>query len=155
MVHCHVRIYLNFVTFPLTVVNKIVQVLKNIFFKTGFVINNKATFKKQLCMIRICCSWDLCRSTFPLTEEYIWITFFLTRCLLSSFFCKCLSKRCCLIKVIFPVIAVKILHYIQHAFSFRVQPVRTMTVTTIELLYYEDCLAMWRYQYVLRDLIEV
>ena len=29
---------------------------------------------------------------------------------------------------------VKILRYIQHVFSFRVQPVRTMTVTTIELL---------------------
>ena len=49
-------------------------------------------------------------------------------------FCKFLSKECCLNKVIFPVTVVKILRYIQHVFSFRVQPVRTMTVTTIELL---------------------
>ena len=49
-------------------------------------------------------------------------------------FWKCLSKECCLNNVIFPVTAVKILHYIQHAFSFRVQPVKTMTVTNIELL---------------------
>ena len=49
-------------------------------------------------------------------------------------FWKCLSKECCLNKVIFPVTVVKILHYIRHAFSFRVQPVKTMTVTTIELL---------------------
>ena len=41
---------------------------------------------------------------------------------------------CCLNKVVFPVTVVRILHYIQHAFSFRVQPVRTMTITTIELL---------------------
>ena len=35
---------------------------------------------------------------------------------------------------------VKILRYIQHVFSFRVQPVRTMTVTTIELLSRLFCL---------------
>ena len=65
-------------------------------------------------------------------------------------FCKCLSKECCLNKVIFPATVVKILHYIQHAFSFWLQPVRNMTVTTIELLYYQDCFAN-----VLRHLIEV
>ena len=48
MVHGHVRVFLNFVTFPLIVVNKIVQVIKNIFFETGFVTNNKPPFKKIL-----------------------------------------------------------------------------------------------------------
>ena len=52
----------------------------------------------------------------------------------SLLFWKCLSKECCLNKVIFPVTVVNILHYIQHGFSFRVQHVKTMTVTTIELL---------------------
>ena len=66
-------------------------------------------------------------------------------------FCKCLSKECCLNKVIFSVTIVQILHHIQHTFSFRVQPVRNMIVTTMELLYYQDC--VWIYQYVLRDLI--
>ena len=37
LVHGHVRIFLNFVTFPLIVLIKIVQVIKNIFFGTGFV----------------------------------------------------------------------------------------------------------------------
>ena len=41
LVHGHVRIFLNFVTFPLIALIKIVQVIKNIFFGTGFVINNK------------------------------------------------------------------------------------------------------------------
>ena len=87
-------------------------------------------------------------------EEYIQITFFPDRCLHSSFLQVSIKKECCLNNVIFPVTVVKILHYIQHAFSFRIQPARNMIVTTIELLYYQDCFAMLRYQYVLRDLIE-
>ena len=43
----HVRIFLNFVTFPLIVFIKIVQVIKNFFSETGFVINNKLPFKKE------------------------------------------------------------------------------------------------------------
>ena len=50
------------------------------------------------------------------------------------FFCKFLSKECRLNKVVFPVTVVKILQYIEHVFSFRVQPVRTVISTTIELL---------------------
>ena len=66
------------------------------------------------------------------------------------------KSTCCNLGAIFPVIVVKILHYIQNAFSFRVQPVGTITVTTIEQLwFYQDCIAIWRYQYVSRDLIEV
>ena len=53
---------------------------------------------------------------------------------LDHILCKFLSKKCCLNKVIFPVAVVKILRYIQQVFSFRVQPVRTMTITTIQLL---------------------
>ena len=41
MVHGHVRISLKFVTFRVTVVNKIVQVVKN------NVINNKPPFRKK------------------------------------------------------------------------------------------------------------
>ena len=40
----------------------------------------------------------------------------------------------CNLVAIFPVIVVKILHYIQNTFSFRVQPVRNMTVAFNELL---------------------
>ena len=47
MVHGHVRIFLNFVTFPLIVLIKIVQVIKNIFLGTGFVINNKPPLNKR------------------------------------------------------------------------------------------------------------
>ena len=47
MVYDHVRISLNFVTFLLIVLIKIVQVIKNIFFETGFVTNNKQPFKKK------------------------------------------------------------------------------------------------------------
>ena len=47
MVHGHVSIFLNFAIFPLLVAIKIVQVVKNIFFETGFVINNKLPFKKE------------------------------------------------------------------------------------------------------------
>ena len=47
MVYGHVRIYLNFVTFLRIVLIKIVQVIKNVFFETGFVINNKSPFKKE------------------------------------------------------------------------------------------------------------
>ena len=36
----------DFVTFPLIVLLKIVHVIKNVFFKTGFVINNKPPLKK-------------------------------------------------------------------------------------------------------------
>ena len=44
------------------------------------------------------------------------------------------KSTCCNLGAIFPVIVVKILHYIQNPFSFRVQPVGTITVTTIEQL---------------------
>ena len=49
LVHGHVRIFLKFVTFSLVfiVLIKIVQVIKNIFSETGFVINNKPPFKKE------------------------------------------------------------------------------------------------------------
>ena len=47
MVHGHVRIFLNFVTFPLIVLIKIVQVIVNIFVETEFVINNKPPLKKK------------------------------------------------------------------------------------------------------------
>ena len=49
LVHGHVRIFLNFITFSLVfiVLIKIVQVIKNIFSETGFVINNKPPFKKE------------------------------------------------------------------------------------------------------------
>ena len=47
LVHGHVRIFLNFVTFLLIVLIKVVQVIKNIFFETGFVANNKPPFKKE------------------------------------------------------------------------------------------------------------
>ena len=46
MVHGHVRIFLNFGTFPLIVLIKIVQAIKN-FFGTGFVINNILPLKKD------------------------------------------------------------------------------------------------------------
>ena len=65
-------------------------------------------------------------------RKYIYITFFPHVCF--HLFWKFLSKECCLNKIIFPVTVVKILRYIQNVFSFRVQPVRTRTVTTIELL---------------------
>ena len=38
---------INFVTFPLIVLIKIVRVIKNIFFGTGFAINNKPSLKKE------------------------------------------------------------------------------------------------------------
>ena len=63
-------------------------------------------------------------------EKYIQITFFPDKCLVSSFLQVSLKRV--LHKVIFPVTVVKILYYDQHAFSF-------MTVTTIELLYYQNC----------------
>ena len=47
LVHGHVRISLHFVTFPLIILIKIVPVIKNIFFETGFVNNNKRPFKKE------------------------------------------------------------------------------------------------------------
>ena len=65
-------------------------------------------------------------------EKYIQITFFPDKCLLSSFLQVSLKRV--LYKVIILVTVVKILYYDQHAFSFRVQPVRNMTLTTIELL---------------------
>ena len=45
--HGHVRIFLNFVTFPLIVLIKIVQIIKNTIFETGFVINDKPLFRKE------------------------------------------------------------------------------------------------------------
>ena len=47
LVHGHLRIFLNFVTFPLIVLIKIVQVIKNNFLGTGFVINNKLPLNKR------------------------------------------------------------------------------------------------------------
>ena len=47
MFHGHVRIFLNFVTFPLIVLIEIVQVIKYIFFRTGFFIVNKPPLKKE------------------------------------------------------------------------------------------------------------
>ena len=47
LVHGRGRIFLNFVTFPLIVLIKIVQVIKNIFLGTGFVINNKRPLNKR------------------------------------------------------------------------------------------------------------
>ena len=122
------------------------QVTKNIFFRTEFVIDNKPPLKKR-----------------TVTHDYVvpevfaevhfgyWRTTFRSQSFLTDvcfFLCwKCLSKECCLNKVIFSVILVKILHYIQHAFSFRIRPVKTMTGTTIDLLwYYQDCFTKWHYQ---------
>ena len=45
LVRGHVRIFLNFVAFPLIVLIKILHVIKNIFIETGFVINNKPPLK--------------------------------------------------------------------------------------------------------------
>ena len=47
MVHGHVRIFLNFGTFPLIVLIEIVQVIKNIFFETVYVITNKLSLIKD------------------------------------------------------------------------------------------------------------
>ena len=47
------------------------QVIKNIFFKTGFVIDNKPPLKKENSYAWLCFSWDFCRNTFQLIEEYI------------------------------------------------------------------------------------
>ena len=69
------------------------QVIKNIFFETWFVTNNKPPFK----------------NTYAWLFRLIYFEFLL--------FCKCLSKGCCLNKVIFPVTVVKILRYIQHALT--------------------------------------
>ena len=70
----------------------------------------------------------------------------------AFFFFASFAQKSCLNKVIFPVTVVQILRYIQHAFSFRIKPVRTMTITTIELLSRLLCHVT---QYVLTDLIEV
>ena len=47
MAHGHVRIFLNFGTFPLIVLIEIVQVIKNIFFETVYVITNKLSLIKD------------------------------------------------------------------------------------------------------------
>ena len=47
MVHGHVRIFLNFGTFPLIVLIEIVQVIKNIFFVSLYVITNKLSLIKD------------------------------------------------------------------------------------------------------------
>ena len=50
------------------------------------------------------------------------------------------KSTCCNLVAIFPAAFFKILRYIQNAFNFRVQPLRTMTITTNELLWhYQDC----------------
>ena len=41
------------------------------------------------------------------------------------------KSTCWNLVTIFPVIVVKILHYVQNAFSFTVKVMRTMTVTTM------------------------
>ena len=46
LVHGHVRIFLNFVTFPLIVLIKTVEIIKN-FFGNGFAINSKQQLKKE------------------------------------------------------------------------------------------------------------
>ena len=46
-VYGHVRIFLNFVTFPLIVLIKIFQVIKNMFIEILFVINNQPPIKKR------------------------------------------------------------------------------------------------------------
>ena len=59
----------------------------------------------------------------------------------------------CNLVAIFLAIVVKVLHYVQNTFSFKVKPVRAMTITTNELLYWQYCFSKWRCQYVLRDWI--
>ena len=132
MVHGHVRIFLNFVTFPLIVLIKIVQVIKNIFFGTGFVINNKPPLKKENSY-----AWldYVVPKIFPGEHLGWWRnTFRLHSCLIDVcflLFYKRLPKECFLNKVIFPVTVITTLHYIYHGFSFRIKSVRTMTVAII------------------------
>ena len=47
MVHGHVKVFLNSVKFPLIVLINFVQVIKNIVFETGFVVNDKPPLKKE------------------------------------------------------------------------------------------------------------
>ena len=47
LVHGHVKVFLNSVKFPLIVLINFVQVIKNIVFETGFVINDKPPLKKE------------------------------------------------------------------------------------------------------------
>ena len=134
--HGHVKISLNSGTFPLIVLIKIVQIIKITFFETRFVINNTTIppLKKDnsytwldyvVSEIFVGVHFGWWKSTYRSYSFHIDVCFLL--------FWKLLSKQCCLNKVIFPLIVVKILRYITHSFSFKVQPIRTMTVRTIEL----------------------
>ena len=60
--------------------------------------------------------------------------FFPNRCLLAALYKRLLKKCCSNYSWTLPVFVVNILHYIQRACSFRVKPIRAMTVTTTELL---------------------
>ena len=126
-----------------------------VFFKTGFVINKKPPLiQEQSGMIRLRSSATFAgehfgrgRSTFRSHSFLIDVCFIL--------FCKCLSKKCCLSKVIFSVTVAKIQHYIQHGFNSSTS-CKNHDHQTIELLYYQECFTMWRCcQYVFRGLIEV
>ena len=122
MVHGHVTIFLNFVTFPLIVLIKIVQVIKNIFFGTEFVINNKPPLKKENSY-----AWldYVVPEIFP-GEHFGWWrnTFRSHSCLIDVcflLFYKRLPEECFLNEVIFPVAVITTLHYIYHGFSFRIK----------------------------------
>ena len=81
---------------------------------------------------------------------------FLSKYMLDAcFFLKVFFKKVFLNKATFPVIVVNILHYIQRSFSVRVQPARTMIVTMIDLLRYQNYFVIQRYQDVFKDMIEV
>ena len=99
--------------------------VKTIFFETVLVINNEPPLKKRKV------THDYIMLFLKLLQEYIWANggvhldhILPNRCLLSSFLQASLNK------VIFPVTVVTSLHYIQHAFSFKIKPVGTMTNKT-------------------------
>ena len=71
LVHGHVRIFLNFVTFPLIVLIKIAQVIENISFEIRFVINNKTAIKEREQLLYAWLDYVISESTFRLMEEYI------------------------------------------------------------------------------------
>ena len=76
LVHGHVRLFLNVVTFPLIVLIKIVQVIKNIFLGTGFIINNKPPLNKRTVKHdQIMLSLRFLQEYIWVMEEYIQITF--------------------------------------------------------------------------------
>ena len=130
MVHGHVRVLLNFATFPLIVLIKLLRIffsklalllIINRLLKKGTVTHDYVMFFLRFLQEHISAN-----------REYILIILFPHVCFLL--FCKFLSKEYCLNIIIFPVTVVKILRHIQNVFSFRVQPIRTKTITTVELL---------------------